>query len=188
MNEILRAAAEVQHFCQERDWPCCVIGGIAVQRWADPRQTEDADVTLLTGFGSEEIFVDALLGTFRARFPSEREAALQRRVVLAYSSEGVGLDIALGALPFEENSILRATDWAIPPGFSLRTCSAEDLIVYKAFAARDLDWADVQSIVMRQGRSLKLEQIWTELRPLVAVKEEPEILVKLQTIFDRHLD
>lgn len=188
MNNVLRAAAEVQRFCQERDWGFCVIGGIAVQRWADPRQTDDADLTILAGFGQEEVFVDALLAAFRARAPGERENALQRRVVLIYSAEEVGVDIALGALPFEERSILRATDWTISPKLSLRTCSAEDLIVHKAFAARDLDWADVTSIVMRQGRKLNLKQIWTELRPLVALKEQPEILVRLQQVFDRHLD
>lgn len=179
---------EVQRFCQERDWKFCVIGGIAVQRWADPRQTEDADLTILTGFGAEEAFVDALLGAFAARESGEREKALLRRVVLLYSGEKVGLDVALGALPFEERCIQRATGWSILPELSLRTCTAEDLIVHKAFAARNLDWADVESIVMRQGRKLNLEQVWTELRPLVELKEEPEILVKLQRIFDQHLD
>jgi hypothetical protein len=187
VNEVLRAAVEVQRFCEGRDWKFCVIGGIAVQRWADPRQTEDADLTILTGFGAEEAFVDALLGSFRAREAGEREKAVLRRVVLLYSAESVGLDVALGALPFEKRCIERASDWLISSELSLRTCSAEDLIVHKAFAARDLDWADVQSVVMRQGRKLKIEQVWAELRPLVALKEEPEILGKLQRIFDQHL-
>ena len=188
MNEVFGAAAEVQRFCEERHWQFCIIGGIAVQRWSDPRQTEDADFTLLTGFGNEELFVDALLARFQPRAEGEREAALRRRVVLVYSGEGVGIDVALGALPFEEHSIQRATAWKIAPELSLTTCSAEDLIVHKAFAARDLDWADVTRIVMRRGSKLNLEQIWTELRPLVALKEEPEILTKLQRIFDECLD
>ena len=61
-------------------------------------------------------------------------------------------------------------------------------IVHKAFAARDLDWADVAGIIMRQGPKLRIAQIWEELRPLLALKEEPEIAVKLQRLFDRHLD
>jgi hypothetical protein len=108
--------------------------------------------------------------------------------LLLRSADGVEIDIALGALPFEEHSVQRASDWEISPELTLTTCSAEDLIVHKAFAARDLDWGDVTSIVMRQGRKLNLAQIWTELGPLVAVKEEPEILTKLQKIFDQHLD
>lgn len=188
MNEVLRAAAEVQAFCFARNWRFCVIGGVALQRWSDPRQTEDADLTLLTGFGAEEDYVDSLLAAFRARAAGEREAALQRRVLFLESSEGVAVDVALGALPFEEHAVNRASPWAITPSFSLVTCSAEDLIVHKAFAARDQDWADVTSIVMRQGRKLNVRQIWKELRPLVELKEAPEILTKLQGIFERHLD
>ena len=188
MTDVLRAASDVQRFCQERAWQFCVIGGIAVQRWANPRQTEDADLTVLTGFGSEEGYVDALLTTFRPRTKEERSDAPKRRVVLLHSAEGVGIDIALGALPFEEHCVARATDWRITPRLTLRTCSAEDLIVHKAFAGRDLDWADVEAVVMRQGRKLNLDQIWTELRPLVELKEEPEILTKLQKIFDEQLD
>jgi len=30
----------------------------------EPRQTQDADLTLITGFGNEELFVDQLLATF----------------------------------------------------------------------------------------------------------------------------
>ena len=188
MNEIFHAAAELQRFCEAKGWQFCFIGGIAVQRWADPRQTDDADLTLLTGIGDEESFVDGLLTVFRARHLGEREAAVIRRVLFLESHDGVPLDIALGALPFEERSIARASAWRVDSNLSLVTCSAEDLVVHKAFAARDLDWADVESIVMRQGRKLKIEQIWSELKPLVALKEEPEILVKLQKIFDQHLD
>ncbi len=188
MNDILRAAAEVQRFCEEHGWKFCFIGGLAVQRWADPRQTEDADLTVLTGFSGEEKYVDALLDVFSAREEGERERALLRRVVLLYSSEGVQIDLALGALPFEENSIWRSSLWGISSEFSLRTCSAEDLIVHKAFASRDIDWADVQSVVMRQGPKLNVKQIWEELQPLVALKEEPGILDKLQRVFDQNLD
>ncbi len=188
MNDVFRAAAEVQRFCKERGWRFCFIGGIAVQRWADPRQTQDADLTLLTGFGREESFVDALLAQFTPRNAGEREAALRSRVVLLYSAEGTGVDIALGALPFEAHAVERSSPWQAHPELSIVTCSAEDLIVHKAFAARDIDWADVTSIVMRQGRKLNVEQIWDELRPLVELKEEPEILAKLQRILDQHLD
>jgi hypothetical protein len=188
MNNVFEAAAEVQRFCEERAWRFCFIGGIAVQRWADPRQTEDADVTLLTGFGGEEKFVDALLSHFQARAQGERETAILRRVLLVSASDGTGIDIALGALPFEERSITRASAWQLDTQLSIVTCSAEDLIVHKAFAARDLDWADVSNIVMRQGRKLNIDQIWEELRPLVALKEEPQILAKLQRIFEQHLD
>ncbi len=189
MTKVFTAAAEVQQFLREQQWQFCFIGGLALQRWGNPRVTVDADLTLLTGFFDEARFVDAILQRFSARRSDMREIALRQRVVLVSAANGTGIDIALGGLPFEENSVRRATLWRGPgekPAFL--TCSAEDLIVHKAFAARDQDWADVSSVVMRQGRKLNVPQIWTELRPLVELKEAPEILDKLQRIFDQHLD
>jgi hypothetical protein len=188
VNDVFRAAAELQEFCERQHWRFCFIGGIALQRWADPRQTVDADLTLVTGFGEEQTFVDSLLSAFRPRTEGEREDAIHRRVALLFSSEEIALGVALGTLPFEENSVQRASRWQLDDRHSLITCSADDLIVHKAFAARDLDWADVRSIVLRQGRKLNVDQIWSELRPLSAAKEEPEILTKLQRIFDEALD
>ncbi len=40
-----------------------------MQRWSEPRFTHDADLTLLTGFGAEESFVDKLLGHNSRRAP-----------------------------------------------------------------------------------------------------------------------
>lgn len=67
MNPLHEAAAEIQASFAERSWSFCFIGGLAVQRWGEPRTTQDVDATLLTGFGNEEIFVDALLSVFRGR-------------------------------------------------------------------------------------------------------------------------
>ena len=54
MNGLYEAALEVQSFMQRRGWRFCIIGGLALQRWGDPRVTRDVDVTVLTGFGDEE--------------------------------------------------------------------------------------------------------------------------------------
>jgi len=49
MNSILEAANELQTFCSAAGWKFCFIGGLAVQRWGEPRQTQAADLTLITG-------------------------------------------------------------------------------------------------------------------------------------------
>ncbi len=134
------------------------------------------------------IYVDALLGRFRPRIPDARDLALQRRVLLLETADSVALDVSLGGLPFEERSVSRAVDYTIMKGKSIRVCCAEDLIVYKAFASRGLDWIDVERIVQRQGRKLNLDLVFEELTPLVELKEEPEILVKLQKIIDQWID
>jgi len=95
------------------------------------RLTQDVDLTLLTELGNEEDFVDSLLTVFLPRRTDCREFALSRRVLLIQTSQGVGVDAALGALPFEERTVGRASAWAWAPGQSLTTCSAEDLVVHK---------------------------------------------------------
>jgi Nucleotidyl transferase AbiEii toxin, Type IV TA system len=177
---VIAAAAEVQAFCQSRGWRFCFIGGIAVQRWGMPRFTQDVDVTLLTGLGSEPPFVDALLQQFSGRLKDTRQFALERRVLLARTSAGIPLDFALGALPFEETSIERATSWLVSQGISLTTCSAEDPLVHKVFAARDRDWSDVETILTRQHDSLNLGQVRRDLRPLLELKGDSEPLDKLE--------
>lgn len=177
---VLAAAGEAQHFCQQQGWRFCFIGGVAVQRWGEPRLTQDADLTVLTGFGGEETFIDLLLNEFIPRRPDAREFALKHRVLLLQTTKGVPVDVALGAFPFEERSVQRSSAWDWAEGQSLITCSAEDLVVHKVFAGRDLDWGDVERVLTRQHGKLNLAQVRVELRPLLALKGEPESLDKLE--------
>lgn len=171
MNGLFAVATTIQDFCRDRGWGFCFIGGLAVQRWGEPRQTRDVDLTLLTGFGSERPYVTELLGSFDARLPDATTFALQNRVLLLRSPSGVGIDIALGALPFEERAVARASDWSIDDDAVLHTCSAEDLVVYKAFAGRPQDWVDIEMVLARQGRDLDVAVILEEALPLLELKE-----------------
>jgi hypothetical protein len=180
VTEVIQAAAELQAVCQTQGWQFCLIGGLALQRWGEPRQTVDVDLTLLTGFGGEGPFIRTLLEHFSGRIPDAEQFALQRRVLLLRSSQGVGLDVALGALPYEALVVERASYFDFPPGIALRTCSAEDLIVLKAFAGRGQDWVDVERTIVRQTGRLDWGYIREQLRPLAELKEAPEILDELE--------
>jgi hypothetical protein len=61
VNPILAAAIDVERFCDSQGWRFCFIGALAVVRWGEPRLTQDVDLTILTGFGGEERYIDALL-------------------------------------------------------------------------------------------------------------------------------
>jgi len=185
VNPIFAAALEVQAFCRERSWRFCFIGGLTVQRWGEPRLTQDVDVTLLTGFGTEAPYVDALLAGFAGRRPDAREFALRHRVVLVRSRAGIPVDVALGAMPFEERAVARASEFVIQPGVALVTCSAEDLIVFKAFAGRERDWLDIEGIALRQRGRLDEPLIWAEIGPLLTLKEDPETPKRLRVVLDR---
>jgi hypothetical protein len=47
--ELIQAAEQFQEFCASQHWRFCFIGGLAVQRWGEPRFTADVDLSLLTG-------------------------------------------------------------------------------------------------------------------------------------------
>ncbi|MEO8549027.1 MAG: hypothetical protein ABI678_03620 [Kofleriaceae bacterium] len=181
MNPIFEAALEVERAVRAAGFPFCFIGGVAVQRWGQPRMTADVDLTVVTGFGGEEPYVDALLASFRGRLADAREFALRHRTLLLVASNGVHVDVALGAMPFEEHSVERASPFAISDGESITTCSAEDLIIHKAFAGRDKDWGDIRGIVVRQP-GLSHELIWSELLPLLELREDSDTEPRLRAL------
>lgn len=182
---LLDAARELQDFCDQHGWQSCFIGGVAVQRWSQARVTRDVDLTLLTGFGGETSFIETLLANFTPRNSVSAQFALRSRVLLLNSPSGIGIDISLGALPFEHLLIQRATLFEFAPGIELRTCSAEDLMVMKLFASRAIDIRDAEGIAVRHEKTLDWGYIEDQLTPLAEAKEEPEILRQFARI--RHL-
>jgi hypothetical protein len=185
LQGVLQAAEEVQAFCLEQGWRFCFIGGLALQRWGEPRLTQDADLTLLTGFGAEESFADPLLARFVGRRSDAREFALRHRVLLIQTVTGVAVDVAFGGVPFEERSVKRASPWRWATDHVLTTCSAEDLIIHKVFAGRDKDWGDVESVLIRQRVKLDLRLVREELKPLLELKGQPEAMTKLDELITR---
>jgi hypothetical protein len=179
MNDLFETARELQVFCDQRGWRSCFIGGLAVQRWGEPRVTRDVALTLMAGSGAEDSFIDPLLDSYAARIENAKKFAQSHRVLLLKSHGDVGIDISLGALPFEENVVSRATSFTLGPGMEIRTCSAEDLIVLKLFASRPLDIHDSESVVIRHKSHLDWRHIEDQLRPLAEVKDQPEILQTL---------
>ena len=169
-GSVLLAALAAQEACKKLGLAFCVIGGVALQRWGEPRFTADADISVLVEAGQELPTAEALLRELPARIDDALGFAARTRVVLARSADNVGINIVLAGLPFEARVIARATSWTLGDGHSLQICSAEDLVAMKVFAARDKDWADVTSILERQGRKLDLDLIRQELVPLEVVR------------------
>jgi len=180
MNALYEAANEVSAFLQEKRWRFCIIGGLAVIRWGEPRLTVDVDLTILTGFGEERRYAQELLDRFQARMGEALKFALENRVLLLTAANGKDLDISFGAFPFEEEMIERATPFDFADGVQLTTCSAEDLFILKVFAARSKDWADAEGVADRQ--TLDQGYIFKHLRPLCEVKKAPELLERAQKL------
>jgi len=73
------AARDVLRFLDRRRVPACVIGGLAVQQWGEPRTTQDVGLTILAPFGEEAGPVD--LHSDRMR-PGSRTPGRSRSVIV----------------------------------------------------------------------------------------------------------
>jgi hypothetical protein len=183
MHPAIEAALELQGFLESHGEKFCIIGGLAVQRWGEVRLTVDADATVLTDWSRDEVVTDLLLGSpFLPRMAAAREFALKNRVLLLKNAKGTHVDVALGAMDFENRSVQRSSLWRVSENATLRTCSAEDLLVHKTFAARTRDWADIEGILHRQGPKLDLELVRSELLPLLELKGTPEAMDRLAAL------
>jgi hypothetical protein len=99
MGTVLDAAFEIQEFLTKEAQRFRFIGGLALQRWGEPRATRDVDLTLLCPFGEEARAAELLAGGFPARIPDARDFAIRNRVLLLKSAGGVPIDISLGSRP-----------------------------------------------------------------------------------------
>lgn len=50
---VIGAAWEVQQKLARSGFRFCFIGGVALQRWGEPRYTQDVDLSLLCPYGEE---------------------------------------------------------------------------------------------------------------------------------------
>ncbi len=175
-------AVELQSHLDAAGHAFCFIGGLVVQRWGQPRVTGDVDATILCPFGDEKKLAEEMLQRYQSRIEDPIPFAIQARILLLQDSRKNKIDLSIGGLDFEQRIVDRSTFWGVQD-VQIRTCSAEDLVVLKAFASRDQDWIDVRNVLIRQGAKLNRDLIRNELSPLVDLKEEPEILERLDSLF-----
>ena len=175
MKTLFQSTFDLQNFFLVKGWKFCFIGGIALQRWGEPRLTLDADVSLLCGDGEEEKICAEILSAYKARINNALPFAIEHRVLLAADGNGVKFDISLASFDFEKEIIERASYYKFSETISLLTCSAEDLAVMKAFACREKDLADLRAIADRQKNSLDIKFIRKQLSLLAPAKPDEAI-------------
>ena len=173
---LVRAAQELLGFLSASGRSACLIGGLVVSRSGEPRATKDVDATVLVEFNEEAAVLNLLLSKFDSRDPDPVRRADLGRLALLRASNGVDLDISFAAFPFEVEVLQRSSDWQVTPDIALRTCSAEDLVLYKLVAARLIDLHDVQSVVSRMGTRLDADRVRLWGGRFAEILERPELL------------
>ena len=185
-NRLLEAAEEIQQFCRDHRWRFCFIGGLAVQHWGEARLTRDADLTVFTGIGEESRYIDELLGHFTSRLSDARNFALGHRVLLLRATNGIPLDITLGALPFEDKAIATAQPQEIVAGVQLVLAGPGAIVVFKAFANRPQDWLDIAGIIVKSGHLIDWNEVRADLGNLLDLKSDRTALGRLEELLAQH--
>ena len=171
---LIQAAIDVQGVLTAAGIRSSVIGGLAVQRWGEPRATQDVDFSVLAPVGDEHRPLELLLGSFAARRPDAMAFAITNRVLLIQVNQ-VAVDVGLAGSAFEIEALHRSSPWGYG-GAAIVTCSSEDLVIYKLVAGRARDVADIEGIVRRQRAGLDAERIRRYGVLFAELKEEPELL------------
>lgn len=181
LADLISAAARLQVSWKSMGFEFCFIGGLAVQHWGEPRQTNDVNATIWSEFGNERPVIQRLMEQLAGRIEHADQFALVNRVLLVQEASGVDVDISLAAFPYEQELIRRSREQSFR-GVGLVICGPSDLIILKAFANRPRDWQDIRGVIIRSGSQLDWQLIESELQVLAELKEEPEILEQLYNL------
>ena len=129
---LLAALRDLVAWLQDAPTQGTVIGGVAASLLGRPRLTRDIDALVLLDESEWEAFLakGARFG-FVPRLADAVAFAHQARVLLVrHDASGIDLDIAFGALPFEEEAVAR-TVWHEVAGVRIPLPLPEDLVIMK---------------------------------------------------------
>jgi hypothetical protein len=175
MIPIFEAAWEMHIYLAQKKIPYVIIGGVAVQKWGEPRATKDVDLTISIPIEKTEKFVVNISQRFKGRTSELNEFARRTRVIPIYASNGCGVDISLALPGYEDAVMQRARSFKLAPRKTVRVCSAEDLIIHKAVAGRPQDLIDLRNVIFRQGKALDHDYIRSWLKQFSLILETDEV-------------
>lgn len=153
-----------------------IIGGIAASLLGTPRLTADVDALILLSIDDLQDLLDAAKTEgLVARVSDVQAFVRQRRVLLLHHPESnVGIDISLGVLPFEQETVQRSIVHEIDETLTIRLPTPEDLIIMKAVAHRPKDLLDIQGIIQCHP-NLDKARIENWVRQFADLLEMPEL-------------
>jgi hypothetical protein len=173
---------------REEDIPHVLIGGLAVSQLSKPRLTADIDVLTYLDDDSRiaGLIERASTRGFSPRLKEAEAFARQNRVLLlVHGPTRIPADISLGLLAFEKEVIERSV--RVSAGeLVLPLPTAEDLIILKAVAHRQVDLQDIASLA-EASSGLDRKRIESVVGQFADALEMPEILRDLRMILNRAL-
>lgn len=160
--------------------PYLIIGGVAVSLLSKPRTTRDVDIVVTIDEEGWAAFLEsATTFGFVPRIDDPLGFALRSRVLLLmHESERTRVDVSLGALPFELESIRNAVVVRVGE-IELCLPRVEDLIIMKAVASRPIDLADIATLLDFHP-DVDRSRIRRLIGEFAAILETPELTERLE--------
>lgn len=186
LDPLLAVLQDLQGWMNASETAFVIIGGVAASLLGRPRFTQDVDVTVVVDPSKwEQFLASSRQFGFEGRLPNVLQfATLNRVLLIRHVSSGINVDIVLGALPFEEQVVLRAQPMAIGT-ITIPLPTPEDLVIMKAIAHRPRDAEDIEAVLALHP-DLDRRRVLRWVRDFAKVLDSPEFLVDLQAALGRH--
>lgn len=143
----LLAATDLITALEDAGYRATLIGGLAISLVVGARYTRDVDALVLLDIDDLPALYDVLARRgFSLLFSDALDfARLNRLLPLRHIATGIKVDLALGAIPFEEEVIDRSVRKSAL-SVTVNLPSPEDLFIMKVLANRPKDTQDLVSL------------------------------------------
>lgn len=161
MNDFEKTLVQLDEFCYKKSIQYAVIGGIAVIAYGSFRTTQDIDITALCKLEN----LDKIHKDFIKQYspiPDNSFDFFSKNFVLPVKdgTTNIKIDISAGLTKFDESVIQRSKRTKLGEA-EFYICSLEDLLIYKLFAARYMDLADVQYLIKLNRNNFDMNYLKT---------------------------
>lgn len=162
--------------------PFVIIGGVAASLLGRPRTTRDVDALAIA---DESRWADLLASAANHGLAPRVSDALDfanrsRVLLLQHPATHIELDIAFGALAFEQQAV-RDAQHVTFQDLSIPLPRAEDLIIMKAVAGRVRDIGDIEAIVGAQP-NLDTRYILETVTQFATALDQPRLVANLRAL------
>lgn len=154
MNEFENSLIRIDLLCEQNSIDYVVIGGLAVITYGSFRTTKDIDITVLCNLEEMEFVHKVFSKEFIPLYDQSLEFFKSNFVIPSKDRiTGIRVDIASGLTEFDKNVFKHRKRKKLGQA-EFYICSVEDLIIYKLFAARYQDLADVRELILIYNNSI----------------------------------
>jgi hypothetical protein len=181
-NRLEKALSEIASALRASGVPWMVIGGIAIIARGVRRMTTDIDVVVRGDETTPAAMLRALATRRIVPRIADAEAFARERLVLLlrHRPTGVDVDLSFGWTTFEHEALEARSD-AIYGSVVAPMARAEDLVIFKAMAARPKDIDDATALMLMY-KEIDVARVRRHLAKLAALADEPSLTSGLEAV------